>query len=267
MTIRRGYVDGTHGQIHFRSAGHGPVLVLLHQTAASSRMFESFMGALAQEFTTIALDTPGFGGSDPAPSQPSTGELVAELQGAVRVLGHERYHLLGHHTGAALACEWAATAASEVQSLAMIGGLAMGAEARATWLTGVKDAELQADGSHLAAAWDRVAGIDADPPRFPPATELRHREAVDVLIASPRWPEAYRAVFAQDFESYLVAVQCPVLLMSGRDDILWPYFEATVAIKPGATTAVLSGGAYVLDQSTEAVVSVVRDFHESLRNH
>jgi pimeloyl-ACP methyl ester carboxylesterase len=264
MTIRRAYVDVPHGQIHFRTTGEGPVLVLLHQTAASSRMFEHFMTALARDFTLVALDTPGFGGSDPFPAPPTTSEFVSALHAAVNALGYGRYHLLGHHTGAALACEWAATVPQEVESLGMIGALAMGPDARATWLAGVKDADLQPDGSHLQAAWDRVAGIDSQPVRFPPATALRHREAVYVMIASPRWPEAYRAVFAQDFEAHLTAVTCPVLLMSGEDDVLWPYFEATAALRPDATTAVFSGGAYVLDQSTEETVSVVREFHQSL---
>lgn len=261
--MRKGYVDVPSGQIHFRSAGAGPVLVLLHQTASSSRMFERFMIAVQRDFTTIALDTPGFGGSDALPTQPTTGELVAALRHAVEALGHDRYHLLGHHTGAALACEWAATHPAEVQSLAMVGALAMGPETRATWLTGVRDADLEPDGSHLVRAWERVASIDAEPVRFPPATELRHREAVDVLLASPRWPEAYRAVFTQDFETHLAAVTCPVLLLTGRDDILWPYFEATAAIRAVTHTAVLDGGAYVLEQSTEAAVAAVRDFHQS----
>jgi pimeloyl-ACP methyl ester carboxylesterase len=244
----------------------GPVLVLLHQTASSSRMYERFMEAMHSEFRLVALDTPGFGGSDPCPTAPSTTELVNNLRAAIEALGHDRYHLLGHHTGAALACEWAATDPGSVLSLAMIGGLAMGPEARAQWLAGVKSAPLKADGSHLMAAWDRVAGIDSEPVQSPPATELRHREAVDVLIASPRWPEAYRAVFAQDFETHLTAVTCPILLMSGREDILWPYFEPTAQLKPEATTAVLPGGAYVLDQTPEAVVAVVREFYASLND-
>lgn len=264
MTITKGYVDSTSGQVHYRETGSGEeVLVLLHQTAASSRMFESFMTATTAArpgMRLIALDTPGFGASDPWPTQPTTGELVDALAGAVDALGVGHHHLLGHHTGAALACEWAATRPGEVDSLTMIGALAMGAEARATWLAGVADAPVQADGSHLAAAWQRVAHIDTEPVAYPPGPELRHREAVDVLLATPRWPEAYRAVFSQDFESHLAAVTCPALLLCGRDDILWPYVDATLAVKPDLTSVALDGGAYVLDHSTDEVLAAVLEF-------
>ncbi|WP_340539135.1 alpha/beta fold hydrolase [Nocardioides sp. GXZ039] len=264
--MRKGYVDGSTGQVHYRWVGEdGPVVVLLHQTASSSRMYERFMAAMPSGYRLIALDTPGFGASDPYAAQPSTAQLVAALAEAVAALGHDRYHLLGHHTGAALACEWAAGHGEAVRSLAMIGGLAMGAEARANWLAGVSDAPLSADGAHLLRAWERVAGIDAVPVASPPDVDLRHREAVDVLIASPRWPEAYRAVFSQDFEAHLERVGCPALLMSGTEDILWPYFEATAASKPDMRTDVLPGGAYALDQHTEAVVTIYLDFLTGLR--
>lgn len=263
--MRKGYVDSTNGQIHYRTAGAGnDVLVLLHRTPSSSRMFERFMVAMAPNMRLIALDTPGFGASDPWPDQPTTADLVGALAEAVAALGIERYELLGHHTGAALACEWAATHPDRVSSLTMIGGLAMGPQARATRLAGVASAPVQADGSHLAAAWDRAASVDAAQVNFPPAPSLRHREAVDVLLATPRWPEAFRAVFSQEFESHLAAITCPVLLISGRDDILWPYFEATIAAKPGIQSFTVEGGAYVLDQQTDAVAAAVRKFRTSV---
>ena len=38
--MRRAYVDLDHGQVHYRTAGTGRPLVLLHQTASSSVMYE-----------------------------------------------------------------------------------------------------------------------------------------------------------------------------------------------------------------------------------
>src|SRR6478609_5835191 len=98
MPIRLGYVDTPIGQIHYRRTGErGPVVVLLHQTAASSRMYEKFMAALDGEFQLVALDTPGFGASAAFPAQPTIEDLAEVLAAAVAELGISSFHLFGHH--------------------------------------------------------------------------------------------------------------------------------------------------------------------------
>src|SRR5690606_14891693 len=54
-------------RIHYRRAGSGPPLVLLHASPSSSRVQIPLLRAWADDFTVIALDTPGFGLSDPLP--------------------------------------------------------------------------------------------------------------------------------------------------------------------------------------------------------
>jgi pimeloyl-ACP methyl ester carboxylesterase len=261
MPIRLGYVDTRIGQIHYRTAGSaGPIVVLLHQTASSSRMYEALMTQLEGEFRFVALDTPGFGGSAALPEPPSVEDFADVLAEAVAALGHETYHLFGHHTGGAIATAWAAAHPERVSSLTVVGGLAMGSEARAQWLTAIHPAPLTADGAHFVSAWHRVAHIDAEPVLSPPDAALRHREAVDVLIASPRWPEAYLAVFQHDYEASLRAVACPLLIMCGPEDILWPYFAPALALRPDARSAELPGGAYALDQHTAEVARHLVDF-------
>ena len=64
VTIRRGYVNSSVGQIHYRFAREGGVLLLPHQSATSSVAYEPIMQYLAANYSTIAMDTPGFGMSD-----------------------------------------------------------------------------------------------------------------------------------------------------------------------------------------------------------
>ncbi|NIR60047.1 MAG: alpha/beta fold hydrolase, partial [Gammaproteobacteria bacterium] len=66
--LHRAFADTSLGQIHYRKAGEGPPLVLLHNTWLSSRMFFGVIPDLAREFTVYALDTLGQGDSDPAPT-------------------------------------------------------------------------------------------------------------------------------------------------------------------------------------------------------
>ena len=61
--LRKGYVDTSEGQIHFRveDQGVGPTVFFFHQTASSGSMFEAMMARLAGRYRMYALDTPGFG--------------------------------------------------------------------------------------------------------------------------------------------------------------------------------------------------------------
>ena len=65
MTVRRGYVDTRHGQVHYRESGKGAPLVLLHATPRSARVYTKLQALLAKRFHVIAPDTLGFGNSDP----------------------------------------------------------------------------------------------------------------------------------------------------------------------------------------------------------
>ena len=65
-TIRRHFVTiNGERQVHYRRAGRGPAVVLLHQSPTSSREHTRLIERLMSEFTVIAPDTPGNGLSDP----------------------------------------------------------------------------------------------------------------------------------------------------------------------------------------------------------
>ncbi|MBW3575706.1 MAG: alpha/beta fold hydrolase, partial [Actinobacteria bacterium] len=89
--------------IAYRRAGEGPPLVLLHGAWSDSREWRLQLEGLSDEFTVIAWDAPGCGGSadpsDPFPL-PDYADAVAGFVGA---LGVERPHLAGLSFGAGLA--------------------------------------------------------------------------------------------------------------------------------------------------------------------
>ena len=58
-------VGGQVLDMHYRVAGSGPPLFLLHPSPLSSAFMEPLMRRLAGRVTAIAPDTPGFGDSDP----------------------------------------------------------------------------------------------------------------------------------------------------------------------------------------------------------
>ena len=256
--IRKGYVDTSDGQIHYRSTAGGgrPPIVYFHQTASSSPMFESVMRLIAGDREQLALDTPAFGQSFFPPVTPTTGYYVATLLEALTNLGIDEFHAFGHHTGAAIACEMAATHPARVRSLAMVGPVQLDASERATWRSSAIDPmRIAADGSHLMKIWARVTGLDPGP-----SPVLCHREAVDTLRAGERWHEAYAAVFDQDFPALLEQVRCPILMLCGRDDVLFPYFEPARLARPDAKSVVLPGGTYVVDDYPQEIADEIKAF-------
>jgi pimeloyl-ACP methyl ester carboxylesterase len=121
--MRRAYADTPTGQVHFRELGSGVPLLCLHKTPSSSIQFTRVAPLLADAgFRVIAVDTPGFGGSDPLPGGPTIPGFTAAVLAVLDQLGIERTHVLGHHTGSLTAVELAARHAHRVDSV-ILGGL------------------------------------------------------------------------------------------------------------------------------------------------
>ena len=108
-SITRHFVrTGSGRHVHYRRAGSGPPLILLHASPCSSRVQIPLLEAWSGDFTVIALDTPGFGLSDPLRGEQPTIEGLAEaLAETLGALGLERALFYGRHTGASIAVEFA----------------------------------------------------------------------------------------------------------------------------------------------------------------
>ena len=54
--ILRGYADAPQGQVHYRAAGAGPAILLLHQNGMTSACFERLIPLLADDHRVVAFD-------------------------------------------------------------------------------------------------------------------------------------------------------------------------------------------------------------------
>lgn len=104
--VRKGYIDATHGQIHYRIAeprtqSGKPPLLCLHQSPKCGLEFETFMREASRDRVVIAPDYPGYGMSDPAPSEAATTipMYAGEMWHLIDGLGLETIDLFGNHTG------------------------------------------------------------------------------------------------------------------------------------------------------------------------
>jgi pimeloyl-ACP methyl ester carboxylesterase len=96
-------------QLAFTRTGVGAPLVLLHGIGLSRRSWEPVIPALAECFDVIAVDLPGFGGSEslPADVEPVPAALAAAVAGLLDELGVTAPHLAGNSLGGWVALELA----------------------------------------------------------------------------------------------------------------------------------------------------------------
>lgn len=236
--IRKLYADLPEGQVHVRMVeGCESALVCLHQTASSSAFFEPLFLALDLPNRLVAIDLLGFSGSfDPAEAVTITwyaDRLLATCDG----LGIGRMHVLGHHTGASLAMELAASHPARIASIVLVGSVFMTEPERAAFLQSHGEPiAIVRDGSHLKTNWEYAAGHNDDCP-----LDLLHQEVVAMLRARIGRGQAYAAVAAHDATALVPRIAAPVLLMTSPDD----YFHATLgraqAAFPDAPVAVVGG--------------------------
>src|SRR4029453_13930053 len=90
-------------RVAYRRAGQGSPLVLLHGGLADSREWRRQVGGLAHEFTVVAWDAPGCGGSSDPPAAWRLPDYADCLAGLIHALELERPHVGGLSWGGGLA--------------------------------------------------------------------------------------------------------------------------------------------------------------------
>jgi pimeloyl-ACP methyl ester carboxylesterase len=103
--INVGAVEVGDTTIAYRWAGSGLPLVLLHGGWSDGREWRRQLEGLADEFTVIAWDAPGCGGSSDPPDAFPLSAYADAVAGFVAALGIAHPHLLGLSFGGGLAIE------------------------------------------------------------------------------------------------------------------------------------------------------------------
>ncbi len=99
MILTRHFVDIGQRRVHYRKAGQGPTLLMVHQSPRSSAEYEPLMVRWGEHFTCIAPDTPGFGQSDPLPGSPDIGDFAEALVEFMDAIGLDTTAAYGFHSG------------------------------------------------------------------------------------------------------------------------------------------------------------------------
>jgi pimeloyl-ACP methyl ester carboxylesterase len=258
MTIRHRSIPVPWGVVHVREAGESEVpIVCVHQTPRSGDEFREVIQLLYASYRVIAMDLPGMGRSTPHPDGAEIANYADAIVAACTADGIERCHLVGHHTGAAVAAQVAATKSSLVASLVLSSPPWMDAEARATRAArvgpGIDQVEPTGDTSYAEALWaGRASFYPTDRP------DLLQRFVADaLLVADPT--TGHRAVGRWRMEEVLAALgQLPVTLIDHQaDPFAHPHIARWSAALPLATVAIIADGMVPLEYTAEVFAAVV----------
>ena len=86
-----------HGhRVFYRSAGSGPVVVLVHGITSTSATWANVLPYLAERFTVIAPDLLGHGESAKPRGDYSLGAYASGIRDLLIALGHDRATFVGH---------------------------------------------------------------------------------------------------------------------------------------------------------------------------
>jgi len=126
ISVRTAVAGGV--KLQYLVAGHGPTVLLLHGYAETSRMWRPLFPRLTSNFTVIAPDLPGIGGS----AIPSDGldmvNAATRIHDLVKQLGLGKAAVVGHDIGLMVAYAYAAQFPADVDQLVLMDAFLPGVD-------------------------------------------------------------------------------------------------------------------------------------------
>ena len=96
-----------YGRIHYREAGKGPVLMLMHTNGGSAHQYETIAPLLAKHFRVISWDMPGHGDSDRIQRHFSIEDHAKALAALMTALKIKAAHISGASVGGSVTVAFA----------------------------------------------------------------------------------------------------------------------------------------------------------------
>jgi pimeloyl-ACP methyl ester carboxylesterase len=115
------FIDLPLGRCHYRAAGEGAPVVLIHGFFYHSIMWAPVTGGLSKAFRTLAIDLLGWGYSSRDETRDYNYPLYSEqLQQFLDAMGIEKVHLIGQSMGGGTAIRFACEHPDRVEKLVLV---------------------------------------------------------------------------------------------------------------------------------------------------
>ena len=206
---------------NYRETGAGPSIVCIHGSASSSGQWRPLMDRLSGRFRLISPDLYGHGGTPPWPGERGmcVDDEVDLLEPVFRLV--ERFHLVGHSWGGAIALKAALRHLPRLESMVLfepaLWSLLIAedpdSDAAREISKGHDDTQRLLDGGDYDRAGEYFIDYWIGPGTWIGMTQARRSAFADSMHgASPEWHASSHETIPL---SAFAAVDVPVLLLSG----------------------------------------------------
>jgi pimeloyl-ACP methyl ester carboxylesterase len=259
--------------IFVRSAGSGPVVVLLHGYAETSDSWAPLAAVLVRDYTVVVPDLRGIGHSSRPPGGYDKKTQAADIRAVVTALGYDRAAVVSHDIGIMVAYAYAARYPDKVDRLVVMDAPIPGI---APWDELVRNPALWHFSFHGPHAerlvhgreriyLDRICNDFSGSPSQPDEVTRQFYAAQYASPGAMRAGFAQFTAFAQDVEDNRVfqrtKLTMPVLAVGGEKS-----FGATEAVvmrnvATNVREAVVPGsGHWLMEESPAYTVALISDF-------
>lgn len=261
--VRKGYADGRFGQIHYRIAQpeSEPTqrpLLCFHMSPYSSIIYEAFLSEMGQDRIAIAMDTPGFGESDPPSAPPGISDYAGAAADLMNALNLSSVDVMGYHTGSKIVLETTLQNPVLVNRAVMVSAPIYTDDELAEVKQEYGPEPLTQDGSHVQAWWQSalhwsMKGRSLD--------DIGRVFWAKLLNPNISW-WGHNAAFAYDSAGALSKVPNPILILRPEDDVWDPTARAKgLMVHPDSHIHDLPGWSHgFLDLKTAEAATLIRGF-------
>jgi len=266
-------------RITYRTAGEGPVLLLVHGMAGSASTWRQVMPGLSRHFSVVAPDLLGHGRSDKPVGDYSLGAFASSLRDLLVALGHERATVVGQSLGGGVAMQFSYQYPERCERLVLVGSGGLGREVNSLlrWLSlpGSNAALRLACAAPIRGAIEGVGSLAARI-GFQPAPVVAEMWRSYASLADDATRRAFlctlRAVVDPRGQAVSaanrlhLAAEMPTLIVWGDADPIIPveHAHAAHASIPGSRLEIFEGvGHYPHCEAPERFVEILTEFIES----
>jgi pimeloyl-ACP methyl ester carboxylesterase len=220
MEVERGLVKTSYGHVHYRAAGQGSPVILLHINQQSSALFLELMAVLADDFRVTAIDYPSCGMSDHFTSPPAVADYVRSVIEVMDGLDIAKTNILAEAGSTAIATEIANAAPDRVGRLVLVNSHyytdRAAADSHHTELRGrLRPAD--SSGFPMTRTLDFVLESDAGHmPMNPTQSWMDRINVAQIEAGRDRW-QFVEALAVHDYGAGLERLQQPTLLIWGEN--------------------------------------------------
>ncbi len=266
-------------RVAYRTAGEGPVVLLIHGMAGSATTWKQVMPALSEQFRVVAPDLLGHGRSDKLVGDYSLGAFASTLRDLLVALGHEHATVVGQSLGGGVAMQLAYQYPERCERLVLVGSGGLGREVnrllQLLTLPGSETVLKLGCAEPIRNAVATVGGLASRVGLHPaPVVAELWRSYTSLADEATRraFLRTLRAVIdprgqAVSAENRLhLAAEMPTLIVWGDADPIIPVKHAHAAHTaiPGSQLEVFEGvGHYPHCEAPESFVAVLTEFIES----